>query len=548
MTSTARDRLLAAGVATIAALLLLPGLGNLDLWAPDEPRYVEIADEVARGDGVARWFVLELNGEAYTQKPPLYYWLAAWPGLATGRVSAGEARLPSAIAGIAAATMTFWLGLRLFASPIAGLYASGILLTSFRFAHLARRAQLDVLLTAFETLALLAFVRQESGIGSKKANVAVFHAAMGAAVLTKGPVGLLPLIVILVVLSVERRGALWRDWLPAWGLALSLGPACLWLAAAVSLTPPGFFESAVIENLFDRFANGTSHPRPFYYYLIQFPADFMPWTLVWPAAAMALAHSWKKNASTESYGWRVVAIWLGVFFVFFSLSAEKRGLYLLPAFPAAALLCGAGLDRALARRDPLSSRIQAAFVFGLIALSLAGGLLALAPPLQWIPGFALPSELGAAIAGISFATLLFGVAWARGPNAARRQMALALAWVLAVEVSLFHIGYPALDATKSPRKIAQTANRLAGPEGRIGLFRESALLGGLLYYGRLYGNRPIVLLEHPEEVTAFTEAGGRLIVAREHNLGEAPGVVQRETMRNGHRALAFAIPAHGETP
>ena len=175
----------------------------------------------------------------------------------------------------------------------------------------------------------------------------------------KGPVGLLPFLVVIGYFAVERRLGSWRDWFPVWGLALSLGPACLWLATTLTLAPPGFFEAAVMENLFDRFARGASHPRPFYYYAFQFPADFMPWTLLWPLAAVALAKSWRQEPRAEARGWHLAATWLGVFFLFFSLSAEKRGLYLLPAFPAAALLCGAALERALAGRERLPAGLQA---------------------------------------------------------------------------------------------------------------------------------------------------------------------------------------------
>lgn len=548
MTSTGSERFGAAGIVVAAALLLLPGLGELDLWAPDEPRYAEIADEIARGDGASRWFLLELNGEAYTQKPPLYYWLAALPGLGDGRVSAGEARLPSALAGIAVVTMTYFLGLRLFASPAAAVYAAGILLTSFRFAHLARRAQLDVLLAAFEALALLAFARGDRGIGSRTRNVALFHTAIGAAVLTKGPVGLLPLGIVVAFLAVERRFGECRGWFPAWGLALSLGPALLWLAAAAALAPAGFLETAVVENVFGRFVAGASHPRPFYYYLVQFPADFMPWTLLWPLAGVALARCWKQNPAPGRNGWRLAAIWLGIFFVVFSLSTEKRGLYLLPAFPAAALLCGAALERALAGRRSLPLGLQAALGIGLAALAIGGVALAAGPAIEIVAGFEIPAALGVPVAAISLGALLLGAAWARRQDGARLQVGLALVWVFAIELSLLRVGYPAFDVAKSPRAIAQAANRLAGPNGTIGLYREAALLGGLLYYGRLYGDRPIVLLERTEDVEVFIERGENIVVAGRINLAELPNLEERESLRQGSRAIALAVPAHGESP
>ena len=76
-------------VLLAAALLYLPGLGATDLWAPDEPRYAQVAEELRTGAG--HRVLLHLNGEPYTQKPPLYFWLAALAGAAADRVSAQAA-------------------------------------------------------------------------------------------------------------------------------------------------------------------------------------------------------------------------------------------------------------------------------------------------------------------------------------------------------------------------------------------------------------------------------------------------------------------------
>ncbi len=108
MTAESGGRLHIAGVLAAAALLLLPGLGSTDLWAPDEPRYAQVAEELRSMEhGLPGLAVLHLGGEVYTQKPPLYYWLAAGLGAAGGgRVSELQARLPSALAGIASVLVT----------------------------------------------------------------------------------------------------------------------------------------------------------------------------------------------------------------------------------------------------------------------------------------------------------------------------------------------------------------------------------------------------------------------------------------------------------
>ena len=151
-----------------AALLLLWNLGARDLWAPDEPRYGQVAEELrSLRHGPEGLVLLHLNGEAYTQKPPLYYWLAALAGSAQGRVSEGAARLPSALAGLATIALVLRFGSALFGRA-AGTCAAGLLLTVYPFAQLARRAQLDVVLTLFETTALFAFWNLDRGAGGTR--------------------------------------------------------------------------------------------------------------------------------------------------------------------------------------------------------------------------------------------------------------------------------------------------------------------------------------------------------------------------------------------
>jgi 4-amino-4-deoxy-L-arabinose transferase-like glycosyltransferase len=167
-----------------AALLLLFRLGATDLWAPDEPRYAQVAEELRSLErGAEDLFLLRLNGKPYTQKPPLYYWLAAALGAPGGRVSETVARLPSALAGIAAVFATLRLGARML-GPSAGIWGALLLLSVYRFGHLARRVQLDVLLAALEVVALLAFWRLDRGLGGRRANAALLHGALGLAVLT----------------------------------------------------------------------------------------------------------------------------------------------------------------------------------------------------------------------------------------------------------------------------------------------------------------------------------------------------------------------------
>jgi 4-amino-4-deoxy-L-arabinose transferase-like glycosyltransferase len=525
-----------------AALLLLPGLSVLDLWAPDEPRYAEIAEELrALPHGSADLVLLRLNGEAYTQKPPLYFWLAAGLGSLQGRVTELAARLPSALAGIACIGLTLVLG-RLLLSRSAAVLGAALLLTSFEFTRAARRAHLDILLSLFEILALLAFWRLDQGLGRRRLNLALLHGAMGLAVLTKGPVGfLVPLAVIVAYLAWERRLGQVGRVLPLWGLALSLGPGLAWLAAATWLAPPGYFAEAVGENVFGRFFAGTSHARPFYYFAYQLPLDFLPWTLLLPGVYWAA----RRDSRLEQSSWRFLLAWVAASFVFFSLSSGKRGNYLFPTFPALALLCADALLRLLAARARLPGvlRISAGVLGGVVVVAAA---VLLFTPLEGRMGLAdwhRTVFASAAIAVVVVSTgLWFGCSRADAPRTA--YVTILVASVFAIELAAFQLLLPGLDRSKSPRPAAVAAAELTTPGHPIGLVGDRALVGGLRYYG----GRPVLQLDSPDRMRAFVEAGGRAIVVKERKLRHLEGVVsvrEHARFREGSRTLLVVTPLDG---
>jgi 4-amino-4-deoxy-L-arabinose transferase-like glycosyltransferase len=531
-----------------AALLLLTGLGRTGLWAPDEPRYAHIAEEVrSLRHGVQGLVVLHLNGEVYTQKPPGYFWMAAAAGAPLGRVTEAAARLPSALAGVALVLLTFAFGRRLLGAR-AGLLGAALLLTSFDFAWLARRVQLDVVLALFETAALFAFCQIERGEAPRRRTLALLHAALGLAILIKGPVGfLVPLLVIATTLAVERRLGNLPRLLPPWALLLSLGPALLWLFSVVSLAPPGYLQEAVGTNVFGRFFEGTSHARPFYYYLYQLPADFLPWTLLLPAVyVVARRHVFPRSGERDpgpASAWTFLLAWVGVSFLFFSLSGGKRGLYLLPTFPALALLCADAWLRSVGDEGELPRPLALALAGMALVLALAGLAAALSPfaPLGEDVASGRVVACGLSLIAIMVAAVL---AWRRTQGRVSR-IAIPLAAVYAIELSIFLLALPALDATKSPRSVALAAAALAGPGGEIGLLGQRAMAGGLVYYADL----PVAELSTPGDVGSFLAAGGRAVVVRAKHLDwvrtEVP-VEVRARFREGGRALLVVSPPRSE--
>jgi 4-amino-4-deoxy-L-arabinose transferase-like glycosyltransferase len=519
-----------------AAVLLLPGLGRLDLWAPDEPRYAAVAEELrSHRHGPAGLALLRLNDAPYTQKPPLYFWTAAVVGSSGGRVTEWAARLPSALCGLLCVVLLVHCGARLVDRNTAAL-AGMILVTAFEFAHRARRAQLDVMLTLFESIALFAFWRLQNGSQHRARDIAVLHGALGLAVLTKGPVGILvPLLVMATFLVLERRTRRLWDLLPPWALALSLGPGLVWITTALLLAPPGSFHEAVTENLFGRFFAGTSHARPITYFLLQFPVTFLPWTLLWPVVGW---FAWKRvfvpgSDPQRRRRWRFCLVWVAVSLVFFSLSAGKRGLYLLPVFPAAALLCAETLGALLPPGRDFPRRLGR-WLAGL-AVALPAAALAAAAA-GGVAGVRLPASYGA---GLALAAVGAGIAWRAAGRAAApglMRFAVVAGGVLLFELATFTLAFPALEPEKSPRPIALEAAERTAPDEPVGLAFKRTLLGGLHYYAK----RPVRVLDDSAAMAAFFDAGGRVIVVPAKHLARVNNVAPveiRGRYRSGERAL-----------
>jgi 4-amino-4-deoxy-L-arabinose transferase-like glycosyltransferase len=501
------------GVALAAAFVFLVGLGGRDLWEPDEPRHGAIAEEMrALRYGPAQLVVPRLNGEPYSQKPPLYYWLAAGAGMSRGFVTEGAARLPSALAAFLTVLVVLRFGRSAFGAA-AGLGAAAILATVPAFVDVARNARPDALLALFVAVALWMVWRLDRGIGAAAWNRRALHLAMGCGLLTKGPVAVfLPVLGYVAYLAWEGRLRDFAVLLSRGSWLLSVGVALAWLGAALLLTPEGFFRDAVTENLFARYFAGASHDQPLLFYLKRLPVAFLPWALVWPLALAPLRAGLGRDADPQRRrALRLLIAFVGMGFLFFTLSAGKRVIYLVPLFPALALLTTEGLrgGLALARRVPRGAAVgvlAAGFALGAALLAAFAGARAGLPP----------AALGLALA---IAAVLAALPWER---VYATEPILARGFVLAVaaQVAVFGWLLPRLDPAHSIRAAAVAAAAFA-PEGTpIGLLRNGSMVGGIAYYsGRL-----VLPVGGERGVERFVAAGGRALILETPHL---PAIEER---------------------
>jgi 4-amino-4-deoxy-L-arabinose transferase-like glycosyltransferase len=269
-------------------------------------------------------------------------------------------------------------------------------------------------------------------------------------------------------------------------------------------------------------------------------------------AAVAL-HGERRHEGVRR-AWRFLLAWVLASVVFFSLSGGKRGLYLLPAFPALALLVADAVCRELAGRSSWPRALGAGLAAGAALVALAGAgaaaVAAFGPSLAKTRALLAGVERGGLLA-FGCATLAVAVAgfaaWVvtrRHGSAALRRAAIPVVSVGLVELAAFQLLYPALDASRSPEPIAALAAR-ATPEGEpVGLVSDPAMVGGLVYYG----GRRVVTLRSPESIRGFLAGGGRTIVVKERKLERVTALTPVRVVgraRAGRRAVVVVVADGG---
>ncbi|HOC43415.1 MAG TPA: glycosyltransferase family 39 protein [Thermoanaerobaculales bacterium] len=334
-----------AGAALLAFALAFQG--SRPLWEPDEGRYVAVALEMIQLDD---YLVPRLHHQfPHFAKPPLTYW-AITACVRTLGVSEWAVRLPNALAYAATVLLVFAIGRRLCPDD-AGLAA--VVYASFVMTNTAANiVTSDTLLTAFEALAVWGFASWWWGVERRRRGwLAVMWLGFALAFLTKGPVGLLPLLGIgaLVAASDGLRGL--GALFPAAGLALFALVGCGWYVAVVVRRPElvGYFLG---EEFVGRVFTRVHGRNPEWYgaatvYLPAFLLGALPWTAVLAArlrhAGRVFRPSWWRRCLRDDPALFFALAWplLGVLIFIFSRS--RLHLYVLPLFPALALLTAMAL-------------------------------------------------------------------------------------------------------------------------------------------------------------------------------------------------------------
>ena len=377
-----RDLLL---LALAFGLLYFFRLGSYPFSDPDEGRNAEIAREMI----VTRdWVTPRLNGVNYFEKPPLVYWATALSEKIFG-LNEWAVRAVPALFALWGVLLTYSAARRLYGRD-PGLASAVVLGTSLLWFAIGHIPILDMAVSVLMARALFAFIIgvQESAtpppgsaICARRLCFYKLYASMALATLAKGLIGFLVTgaVMFLWLLIFNQWKRLRPLYLPS-GALLFLIIAAPWHVLAAQHNPTWVHRYFVFEH-FERFlTTAASRTGPWYYFFGIVIAGLIPWTgFLWPAVRDSvrdgpfdgLRASWAKR-NENSVAWFLIT-WVAFIFFFFSVSKSKLPPYILPIFPALAVLIGTWLARAFAENAAARLRVGLgvfAFTNGLLAVAL----------------------------------------------------------------------------------------------------------------------------------------------------------------------------------
>ncbi len=323
-----------SGLLIAALVLFLVNLANLPLLDPNEGTLAQVAKEIYQSTATFNWIFPTLWGEPYLAHPPLVHNLVAIAYSIAG-VNEFTTRLPGALLGAVSVLLIYNIGREIFIARIPALFSALVYLTCLPVVRYGRLATLDGPLLCFELLTIWAVLRSRRDL----------RWALGAGIglslisLTNGLFGCQILLISLLFLLWDTPRLLTSAnfWT---GLTLGAIPGVIWYVAQWFR----YHEFKTTEDLIELFLAQTAPTSlelglPIGYELLQGLQYFLPWIAVGLTGLTVIQQNFH-------WGWgKLLAVWLGGYFVLGFLVIHQDSWLVLPIYPALALAAGRQLDQ-----------------------------------------------------------------------------------------------------------------------------------------------------------------------------------------------------------
>ena len=318
-------------LAILSAVLVLAPVRTGDLTGYDDAQYAHIAKDILRtGD----WLVLHSNGEPALENPPMLEWMEASLFAAFG-FSDALARLPSALCGLGVILLVYWLARKLTGDSWTATLAMFVMATSLYFLKYTARGMTDVPFTFFVLCAVCAWSRTEDD--------PCWYLAAGAATalaqMTRSLMGLaLPAVFVLHLILTRRRPP-WRYAIPA--LMIAYLPLVAWYAYLIHLFGAWFVEvhSTWLRNeVYGGLSPAWRRYTGAFEYAWMLAKSYWPWLPAMLAGLVVVIRGRNRKL------WLLLP-WVAVVFVLCAAARSRVLRYMLPAYPAFAILAALGLTR-----------------------------------------------------------------------------------------------------------------------------------------------------------------------------------------------------------
>jgi 4-amino-4-deoxy-L-arabinose transferase-like glycosyltransferase len=457
-----------------ALVLFLPGFFNIPPIDRDEARFAQATKQmVETGDFVD----IRFQDEVRYKKPVGVYWLqaavvetASAMGLPRAPVRIWLYRVPSLIGAIGAVLLTYWTALP-FVTRRGAILAGLMLCSSVLLGAEARLAKTDAMLLLTVVAAMgalgrvyLSWQRGEDPVRPPWSSPAIFWTALAAGILLKGPLILMFVVLTIGSLAILDRSAAWLWRLrPVWGLMWMLVLVLPWFVAIFWRAGDTFFADSLGGDMLSKLGAQESHGAPPGVYLLLFWATFWPGA---PLAGIAAPAVWRARREP---GAQYLLAWLAPSWIVFELVLTKLPHYVLPLYPAIAILTVGALERRLLSRSWL--RIGAAWWFVVPAvasvIAIVGAIMLTRQPvfLAW-PFVA--------------AALIFGLFawWLYDDNHAERSLLNAVVAAMFLAMAVYGVVVPALTPVFPSAEIARALRNVVcvGPKAAAAGFHEPSLV------------------------------------------------------------------------